>query len=225
MNEIKDIYGYLNIKKIMEKYKNDYITPKLLGIIFEHITNSEKNEGYTDMISVSSLIDIHKNFKTNNGGNWCRTNVSYLGRKYVIKRIRKGINIESIQLNGFNKKVCEKYRTINKKIINELKNKRCVFLDVVTSDMEIDHKNARYNEFNDTKNQSIESFQPTSKAANDAKRQHCKICRETGKRYDATKLGFFYSFIKGDIDSDYCDGCYWYDPIEFRNKISKNFVS
>jgi hypothetical protein len=36
--------------------------------------------------------------------------------------------------------------------------------------------------------QKLEDFQPLSKAANDAKRQHCKICMRTGERFDAKKL-------------------------------------
>ena len=76
---------------------------------------------------------------------------------------------------------------------------------------------------NDLGNQSLKDFQPLSKAANDAKRSHCKICISTGKRYDAKRLGYSVSFTKGDFDTDNCHGCYWYDPVKFNNEVSANF--
>ena len=72
--------------------------------------------------------------------------------------------------------------------------------------------------------QNISDFQPLSKAVNDAKRQHCKECIQTGKRYDAKRLGYKESFIVGDENSSSCPGCYWYDPVKFNEIISKDFV-
>ena len=76
---------------------------------------------------------------------------------------------------------------------------------------------------NDKEMQKIEDFQPLSKTANDAKRQHCKKCLETGKRYNAKKLGYSESYTFGNEKSKTCVGCYWYDPIAFNKEISKNF--
>ncbi|MGN1326482.1 MAG: restriction endonuclease, partial [Clostridia bacterium] len=74
--------------------------------------------------------------------------------------------------------------------------------------------------------QKIEDFQPLSKAANDAKRQFCKECRKTKKRYDAKQLGYPMSFYKGNEnhtgEANGCEGCFWYDPIEFRRHLSIN---
>ena len=73
------------------------------------------------------------------------------------------------------------------------------------------------------KKQLLSDFQPLSKAANDAKRQFCKECRQTGKRYDAKQLGYPISYYKGnEINSnekDACVGCYWYDPLEFKRHL------
>lgn len=76
---------------------------------------------------------------------------------------------------------------------------------------------------NDKSYQKLEDFQPLSKTANDAKRQHCKKCIETGKRYDAKKLGYKESYILGTENSKTCVGCYWHDPKKFNEKISENF--
>ena len=76
---------------------------------------------------------------------------------------------------------------------------------------------------NDKNNQQIDDFQPLCKTANDSKRQHCKKCIETGKRYDAKRLGYKESYIYGSENSKTCVGCYWNDPRKFNEKISENF--
>ena len=45
----------------------------------------------------------------------------------------------------------------------------------------------------------------------------------TGKRYDATRLGYSQGFIVGDEDTASCQGCYWYDPQYFNKIISKDY--
>ena len=69
--------------------------------------------------------------------------------------------------------------------------------------IEIDHKDGRKNNqrISDTKTQKLEDFQPLSKAANDAKRQICKLCKETNKRWKARNIqGNPYDFYRGDED-------------------------
>lgn len=81
----------------------------------------------------------------------------------------------------------------------------------------------------DVKTQRVEDFQPLCKAANDAKRQICKRCKETNKRWNAKNIkGNPYEFYEGDenyTDEQGCVGCYQYDPVEYRKssikKISK----
>lgn len=72
----------------------------------------------------------------------------------------------------------------------------------------------------DMETQKLEDFQPLCKAANDIKRQICKKCKETDKRWDAKNLiGNPYSFYEGDenyTDDLGCRGCYQYDPVEYR---------
>lgn len=96
-----------------------------------------------------------------------------------------------------------------------------------TSNPEVDHKNGMKNEARvmRNENQRLEDFQPLSKAANDAKRQYCKECRRTGIRYDATKLGYPMSYYKGGAthnnEENACEGCYWYDPVEFKKHLQE----
>jgi uncharacterized protein (UPF0297 family) len=112
-------------------------------------------------------------------------------------------------------------RQIRTDIRDYFKDKRCVISFIF--DIEIDHKNGRYNNprVNNIKTQTIEDFQPLSKGINDAKRQHCKNCKKTGIRFDAKVLGHKVSFTSGTskyIESpDGCVGCYWYDIYAFNS--------
>ena len=65
-----------------------------------------------------------------------------------------------------------------------------------------------------------EDFQPLCKAANDLKRQACKECKASEKRWDAKNIaGNSVSYYKGGVEyaSELgCVGCYLYDPVEYR---------
>lgn len=68
---------------------------------------------------------------------------------------------------------------------------------------------------------TIDDFQPLSKAANDAKRQHCVECRETGIRFDAKRLGYSVSQVRGNgLYNGTCVGCYCHDPIFFNREMA-----
>lgn len=57
------------------------------------------------------------------------------------------------------------------------------------------------------------------------KENAAKNAYQQKKRFDATKLGFNVSFIQGDIDSNFCQGCFWYDIKLFRKVVSQKGVS
>lgn len=186
---------------------------KELQKIFLDMANVDKN-GFSRTVFIEELTKINSDFKTNNGCAWARTGTGLLKQYNIIREIKNN-KVYSIKLNGF--KSCENH-SIPKVVKDKFKNERCSILDIGTN-IEIDHKNGRY----DKEEYSIDDFQPLSKAANDAKRQHCKDCRSSKLRYDARKLGFAFGWTSGDEFSDGCLGCYWYDPKDFCNKISSNF--
>ncbi len=69
----------------------------------------------------------------------------------------------------------------------------------------------------DSSTQTFDDFQALCKAYNDKKRQICKKCKESGYRFDATKIpGNRYPFYEGAFEYDGCVGCYQYDPIQYR---------
>lgn len=190
-----------------------------LGEIF--LANFPPNEnGWTEIITLEQLEAINPKFNTKNGCSWGRSDAAWL-RPYNFKRFHanelggKGNKTIAFQLQGF--KDISKNRSIPAEVRKELKGKPCVVLGVIAGEMEIDHKNGRY----DNNDYGSNDFQSMTKAVNDAKRQHCKRCLENKKRFDAKSLGYTVSFIEGDADTLSCPGCYWYDPIAFRHALVK----
>lgn len=181
------------------------------------------SNGISRWVSVSEFVGEYACLTFGNGASWARKE-STLAKKYVIefdKSISSGNGIDRIRLNGFNSSDYSQY--IRADIKKAIKARRCVVLG--TSNPEVDHKNGMKNEGRvmRNENQRLEDFQPLSKAANDAKRQFCKECRQTGIRYDAKLLGYPISYYLGVAEhhneENACIGCYWYDPIEFKKHL------
>ena len=181
------------------------------------------SNGISRWVSVSEFVGEYACLTFGNGASWARKE-STLAKKYVIefdKSIPSGNGIDRIRLNGFNSSDYSQY--IRADIKKAIKARRCVVLG--TSNPEVDHKNGMKNEGRvmRNENQRLEDFQPLSKAANDAKRQFCKECRQTGIRYDAKLLGYPISYYSGVAEhhneENACIGCYWYDPIEFKKHL------
>ena len=190
-------------------------------------------QGVSRWISVSEFINEYKELQLGNGGSWCRGNSS-LAKEYVIelnKAETRGNSIDKIRLIGFNN---EKNfnQNIRKDIRDYYKTQNCVMLGIngysENTKIEIDHKNGRKDEsrLSDLSSQNLTDFQPLSKAANDVKRQICKQCKQTNKRWSAKNIkGNPYDFYDGNENYSStlgCKGCYQYDPVEYRkNSVKK----
>ena len=142
-----------------------------------------------------------------------------------VRRGSRGNAITAIRLTGYNQED-HFLQNIRPDIKEEINRRKCVMLGVNgTSEntrIEVDHKDGRKNDMrvSDMETQKLSDFQPLCKAANDIKRQICKKCKETDLRWDAKNLaGNPYSFYKGDehyTKALGCEGCYQYDPVEYR---------
>ena len=171
----------------------------------------------------SEFVNEYADLTFGNGADWARKD-STLGKKYIIEfdtSKNPGNSNDRMRLNGF-QIIDIGSQNIRSDIKKKIKKKRCFLLG--TSKPEVDHKNGRKDDLRvmKTTTQSVDDFQPLSKSANDAKRQFCKECKETGKRYDARKLGYSIAFVEGTEIYDKsigCKGCYWFDIFEFRKKL------
>ncbi len=125
-------------------------------------------------------------------------------------------------MEGFKKVAIQK--PIPEGIRREVTAGRCVIL--ATGSPQCDHKDGRLDDprLSDATKVVIEDFQPLSRSANDAKRQHCRECRDTGNRFDAMRLGYSVSQVRGHSKyNGTCVGCYWHDPMFFNAEVSKNY--
>ena len=121
-----------------------------------------------------------------------------LARHYNIRRHPEGKGkITHVELQGY-RKVPVTEKPIPLGIRQRITAQRCVVLG--TGDPECDHKDGRLDDprLSDVNQLRLDDFQPLSKAANDAKRQHCVECRETGLRFDAKRLGYQVSQVRGN---------------------------
>ena len=186
-------------------------------------------EGFSRWVSVTEFKDNYGKLKFGNGGDWCRKN-SKLDKTFIIikdKNITKGNSIDRIKLEGYKSEPETFNQYIKKEIKDKYKDKNCVFLGIKSKSqslqIEIDHKEGRKSNLNTENN-----FQPVSKVFNNIKREKCKICKQTGKRWDAKNLkGNLFSFYLGDENYDNkigCKGCYLFDPVEYRNEVYRKII-
>lgn len=180
-------------------------------------------QGFSRPVSVDKFTGKYAGLKFGNGGSWCRDDGS-LAKIYNVIRNKKGNAIASVELHGFKKNPINK--VIPKKIRTQIVKSRCAVLDV--GNVECDHKDGRRDDprFNDPSKLTLDDFQPLSKAANNAKKQHCKTCRATKNRFDARALGYKKGQVRGNGKyKGTCVGCYWHDPAFFNSEISKGYKS
>ena len=185
--------------------------------VFLSLAQPNKETGFSDPVPIDVLKEHELGL--GNGGSWCRDDSS-LGREYNVERIKEGGRIVAVRLHGYQKNPIRK--PIPKLIQNKIQEMRCVVLG--TSNPECDHKDGRRDDprLNDPKKVSLADFQPLSKAANNAKRQHCAECRSSDKRFDARRLGFKRGQWAGNGRyMGTCVGCYWHDPKRFAKEAPK----
>lgn len=206
--------------------------------LFLQLAKPDKN-GISRWVSTTEFTGEYERLKLGNGCDFARKS-STLAKHYDIlfdKKRTKGSGIDAIKLNGYKKEETFN-QNIRKDIKDAISKQRCVMLGICgTSEnttIEVDHKDGRKNDWrvSNPETQRIEDFQPLCKAANDVKRQICKNCKRTDKRWDARNLkGNLFPFYEGDenyTEELGCVGCYQYDPVEYRItcacKLSQNIV-
>lgn len=189
---------------------------------------AEPNEaGISRWVSVNEFVGEYSKLMFGNGLDWARKESAF-AKKYIVeveRNVTPGTKVDLIRVNGFRTEPSST-QSIRQDIWKSIKQCRCVVLG--TSNPEVDHKNGWKNDsaVESLSKQKLSDFQPLSKAANDAKRQFCKECRRSHRRYDAKRLGYPISYYAGndthDGSADGCIGCFWYDPIEFRRHLIGN---
>ncbi len=191
---------------------------------FFEISKTDRQTGWGKKIHISEFkgkIEI-----TNNGVQWIRPSAGPEKIK-AWPETGKGNRRVWFQAQGFHLQNKED-RPISSKILKIVKKKRCVVTLLKPSkenQIECDHKNGRYNDERIKKldTQTVDDFQPLHESMNKKKREACKKCTNTGTRFDAKEFGYKKSYIKGNKKHDGtingCEGCFWYDVLEFRSNL------
>ena len=180
--------------------------------------------GVSRPVPVTEFVGSYAKLQFGNGGDWIRKDGS-LAKHFNLRRHPEGHGkITHVELQGFTHSWPGK--PIPEHIRLYIASKRCAIL--ATGKPQCDHKDGRGDDprLSDGSKVRIDDFQPLSRAANDAKRQHCRECRETGLRFDAKRLGYRVSQVCGDGKyNGTCVGCYWHSPPFFNNVVSRHFTS
>lgn len=186
----------------------------------EKAMNPDPDTGISKIVSIKDLEDL-TGLKIVGNGCKIRDDGS-LAEKYHIKKYRESVErptqVTSVEFRGYNIYKTNK-RTksgISKTSLKKLekKEKRCINC-FSKNKIEKDHKHGR---------KESGELQWLCKQCNGRKREICKECKATGKRFKASKYGYRIDFIKGTKkyveQEEQCDGCYWYDPEKFRKSLT-----
>ena len=113
------------------------------------IQNYVDENGCSEVIFIEDLIrNYGEKFQSNNGCQWARKG-SKLDKKYILTRFQakdmggKGNKVVAVQVSGFRETI--ENHSIPQEVRCAFKDIPCAVLGVITSDMEIDHKNGKYN--------------------------------------------------------------------------------
>ncbi len=198
--------------------------PSKAALFIELAHPNEK--GISGWVNVKEFSGKYSSLDLGNGFHFGRKS-SALAKKYIIETRRegRGNKITAIRLYGFNSDDSFN-QNIRQDIKDKISSEACVMLGTRNGKsenmkIEVDHKDGRKDDLrvSNTATQKLEDFQPLCKAANDFKRQKCKECRKTNKRWSAANLKGFEDFPYYYGSENYegsCVGCYLYDPVAYR---------
>jgi hypothetical protein len=191
----------------------------------ESIMNIDQN-GISEWFEIEYLEKTLK-FQIRGNGTPLLNKNRGLGTKYKIEKkyiCKDGIKISeqaagkiiAVRTIGFAD--IKGYGTPSAETLKIIKKQKCSFCGT-GGPVEIDHKDTYLDYIGEL---PLEEFQPLCRRCNDLKRERCKKCKNTGKRFNALTLGYTVPFTSGNEnfnEETRCKGCYFNDPREFRSKL------
>jgi len=177
--------------------------------------------GFSEWFDIAELQRRFPDCADRIGGNGSNMFTRQLAKDFLFTpdqaRRKQGSRVVSRRAYGLVKARDEAY-PIRADIRREVGKRPCAVL-FSRAQIEVDHKDGRKDNWatNDTSYQQVDDFQALHKTANGVKREVCKKCEQSNQRFDARNLGFRVGWTEGG--SQYqgsCRGCFWYDPIAFR---------
>ena len=178
---------------------------------------SPNERGFSRWVYKTEFVEKYKYLDFNNGCPWIR-NFGFLYETSSENKVWK------VRLTGTKETTLRPISEIVRNHICNLSSAHSGLPGTSNDYILPDHKNGRYNDDSvlSLYSQKVEDFQPLTHRENLFKRQICKVCKSSNKRFDAKKLGYQISFTLGDENYDEsigCKGCYWGDCIDFKQKL------
>ena len=176
----------------------------------------------------SRLVDYsdHPEFRSSNGSQWTRGDIVRIENEaWAVqkKRANDTPTGKIVAMRCVGHADVPVSRSVPQDVRQSFKGISCVETGA-KSDVEIDHKNGRYN----ATARAVADFQPLCRASNIRKRSACAECKRTGLRFDATRLHYPAPWLEGGEefgdgnvdDVTGCNGCYYHDIARFKREIS-----
>jgi hypothetical protein len=197
--------------------KNHIFKPDSIVSKIEKLMSPDAKTGVSEWFHVDFLSPELGIYITGNGCSHLRSD-GPLGKKYIIERVYGKNNrreVEKVRFAGYKQRLV--YNTPSRKEAQLIKQSGCALCGTHTR-VEVDHKHGRSKAIND-----ISDYQALCYHCNKVKRERCKVCKETGIRFDAKTLGYPISYTKGnryyDASVNGCEGCFLYDLVSFRSVL------
>lgn len=168
--------------------------------------------GWINLQKFDELLFLKYGWKTSGNGNTHIQNDRGLGTYFHIEKDR-----DANRAGGFGY-----FRLAGYKPQRQTKHKATTKVDGPcavcgsASNVQSDHKNGRHTQGEQ------HGYQPLCAACNARKRSVCKVCTATGRRFDATTIGYPETWTSGTENYNPkhgCAGCYWFDIADFRSNL------
>lgn len=173
---------------------------------------------WVEIAALKARFPEQQNQFGGNGSNFFSRNSPVLD--FALDSRKEGSAVSARRLVGLTNTVSNQTsRVIRPDILRQIRSQPCA-LTGATSEIECDHRCSRRPPNTDPQLQSLDEFQPLSKAANCRKRSVCNSCMASHRRFDARSLGFAVGWTVGDATTASCEGCFWFDPVAFRQAFA-----
>ena len=181
-------------------------------------------QGFSNWFSVAALAEKLPTCRSLGGVNGSGMFTRELAKDFNFApdqaKEKDGSRIVRRRAYGLTKNRAEQF-PIRSDIRREISKGFCAALGT-RSQLEVDHKDGRKDNWqtNSVELQRLEDFQALHKTANGVKREQCKHCERSNRRFDARHLGFQRGWTEGGAEyQGTCRGCFWFDPVAFRQAL------
>lgn len=160
-----------------------------------------------------------------NQGDTAKLECDSCGEKTTHRRMKYPFPVKEESLR---EDISDKFR----QRVKEVHNNRDAFDDKIKkpSNLEVDHRKPRIRcdesediDFeNITDDEIKEKFQLTSQTNNTRKSRACERCKKTGCRQSPLGTDYFYKGDEEYTEELGCEGCFFYDPDEWRDSLNRD---